>query len=136
MIANESRESRMVVVERDADGKPTVWCDPEIVDLVTALNAAGIRTVASCSGHGEKNGNIALADGRELIIVPNYKEGRRVEKLAVTPGMSNAELASTIGLTSKELYKCGSLGETYGLFHTHLSKLLEAQLERAKAGTL
>src|SRR5690606_39841374 len=61
------RESQMVVIERDASGKPTVWCDPEIADLVRALNAGGIRTVASCSGHGHRPGNIALADGRELI---------------------------------------------------------------------
>lgn len=63
-----SREAAMVVLERGADGTPTVWCDPEIADLVGALNAAGIRTVASCSGHGEREGCIALADGRELVI--------------------------------------------------------------------
>lgn len=63
------REAQMVVLERDATGRPTVWCDPEIADLVRALNAGGVRTIASCSGHGEKNGSILLADGRELVIV-------------------------------------------------------------------
>ena len=63
----------MVVIERDANGTPTVWCDPEIADLVGALICAGIRTVASCSGHGEKPGIISLADGRELLIAPDYE---------------------------------------------------------------
>lgn len=48
-----SREAQMVVIERGPDGTPTVWCDPEIADLVRALNAGGIRTVASCSGHSK-----------------------------------------------------------------------------------
>lgn len=76
-----SRESRMVVISRDKKGKPTVWCDPEIVDLVKALNDGGIPTKASCSGHGERNGNIALQDGRELIIANNWEDARRIERL-------------------------------------------------------
>ena len=36
--------------------------------IVAALNAGGVRTVASCCGHGDMNGNIILADGRVLII--------------------------------------------------------------------
>lgn len=74
-----SRESEMVVIERDAEGTPTVWCDPEIVDLVRALNAGGVRTVASCSGHGQQFGVISLADGRELLIAPSFEEARRAE---------------------------------------------------------
>lgn len=76
---SESRESRMVVLCRKPDGTPSVWCDPEIADLVQALNAGGIPTVASCSGHGESPGNIALADGRELIIAKDYAEARAIE---------------------------------------------------------
>lgn len=74
------REAAMVVIQRDAEGKPTVWCDPEIVDLVTALNAGGISTVASCSGHGPQSGIISLRDGRELIIAGNYDTARRYER--------------------------------------------------------
>lgn len=81
MTPNKSREELMVVIERDANGKPTVWCDPEIVGLVRALNAGGIRTVASCSGHGHRPGSIALADGRELIIAPDYETARKVDAL-------------------------------------------------------
>lgn len=64
-----SRESRMVVLRRSSDGAPAVWCDPEIADLVGALNSGGVPTVASCSGHGEKPGGIALSDGRQLLIL-------------------------------------------------------------------
>lgn len=64
-----SREDAMVVV------RPGVWCDPCLVPLVAALNFGGIKTVASCCGHGEQEGRIALADGRELIVrVAAYDE--------------------------------------------------------------
>lgn len=41
------------------------WC---IHQIVSALNAGGIETVASCCGHGKVNGRIDLADGRVLEI--------------------------------------------------------------------
>lgn len=75
------REERMVIIERDEDGTPTVWCDPCIAPLVKALNDAGIRTVASCCGHSHRPGNIALADGRWLVIAQNDEEWRRIEAL-------------------------------------------------------
>ena len=36
--------------------------------IVAALNSVGIRTVASCCGHGKMKGNIVLEDGRALIV--------------------------------------------------------------------
>lgn len=39
-----------------------------IADIVAALNAANIITVASCCGHGDQDGIISLEDGRELIV--------------------------------------------------------------------
>ena len=40
-----------------------------IADIVAALNAANLPTVASCCGHGDEGGaDIALADGRRLRI--------------------------------------------------------------------
>ena len=57
--------------------------DEEIRDLVDVLNKNGYKTVASCSGHGKKDGNIALVDGRELIIVGNFERARRIERLIV-----------------------------------------------------
>lgn len=52
-----------------------------IAPLVEALNAAGLPTVASCCGHGQMPGNIALEDGREIIIVPDFDTGRRIDAL-------------------------------------------------------
>ena len=63
-----TREDQMVVIESDETGKPSIWCDPEIADLVTALNTGKLQTVASCSGHGDRLGVISLKDGRQLII--------------------------------------------------------------------
>ena len=81
---NETREERMVVVTRKPDGTPDVFCDPEIVDIVTALNAGGIRTVASCSGHGYRPGSIALADGRWLTIAADFQEWQEIEAIFPT----------------------------------------------------
>lgn len=75
-----SRESEMVVIRRDNNGSPTVWCDPEIVDIVAALNDSGLKTAASCSGHGERLGSISLADGRQLIICDNLEAHNNVFK--------------------------------------------------------
>lgn len=47
-------------------------------DLVRALNNAGFKTIACCCGHGKQPGNIALADGRELFIAPDYETGRAI----------------------------------------------------------
>ena len=39
-----------------------------IADIVAALNAANIPTVASCCGHGKILGSIILDDGRDIKI--------------------------------------------------------------------
>jgi hypothetical protein len=39
-----------------------------IADIVAALNAANIRTVASCCGHGQIDGIVSLEDGRQIEI--------------------------------------------------------------------
>ena len=41
------------------------WC---IHQIVAALNAGGVETVACCCGHGKQDGRIDLVDGRVLII--------------------------------------------------------------------
>lgn len=71
-----NRESEMVVLRQDEQGNPTVWCDPEIADLVDALNTEQIATAASCSGHGYRPGFIALADGRVLMVFENLKSAQ------------------------------------------------------------
>ncbi len=54
------------------------YVDRCIAPLVEALNAAGIRTLASCCGHGVTTAAIALADGRQLVILDDIgtEEGR------------------------------------------------------------
>lgn len=54
--------------------------DACIAPIVLALNDAGIFTIASCCGHGKRPGNIALGDGRELIIAPDYETGRTIDR--------------------------------------------------------
>jgi DNA-binding NtrC family response regulator len=50
-----------------------------IADIVAALNAGGIVTIASCCGHGKTDGIISLEDGRELLIKMN--ENKNCESL-------------------------------------------------------
>ena len=45
-----------------------------VADIVAALNAANIRTVASCCGHGKIPANIALGDGRIMSLSEPGKE--------------------------------------------------------------
>jgi hypothetical protein len=51
------------------NGQP-VGIDKCIFDIICALNAEGLETVASCCGHGKRAGSIILKDGRELVIFP------------------------------------------------------------------
>lgn len=51
------------------------WC---IHHIVAALNAGGVRTVASCCGHKEMLGLISLEDGRQLLVVDTFEEAERM----------------------------------------------------------
>jgi hypothetical protein len=51
-----------------------------IQQMVRALNDGGIETIASCCGHGNTIGSIALKDGRELMIAPDFETAREVER--------------------------------------------------------
>jgi hypothetical protein len=79
MCEQSSVESFTILNARDEPRLIDV--DSCIAPIVRALNAMGVVTVASCCGHGKRPGNIALADGRELIIVPDYESGRRVDSI-------------------------------------------------------
>ena len=74
-----SREDAMVVLREDANGKPAVWCDPDIADIVKALIDAGLVTKASCCGHGHQPGSVCLSDGREVLVV-TYEQARFISK--------------------------------------------------------
>ncbi len=53
---------------RPISGNATAPVDSCIAPLVQALNDANIETTGSCCGHGNGDGSITLADGRELLI--------------------------------------------------------------------
>lgn len=53
--------------------KKSYHVDACIAPIVKALNNANIETIASCCGHGEVKGRIALRDGRELVIFNEYE---------------------------------------------------------------
>lgn len=74
----------LVPVEEVLDpvsGFPLEGVDEEIRPIVAALWAAGIGTRASCSGHGHRPGVITLADGRELIVAPDFDTARKIDAL-------------------------------------------------------
>lgn len=85
------REEAMTVLRRDSNGKPTVWCDPEIADLVDALNSGSLATVASCSGHGHRPGRIALADGRELFVAENFQQADFIDRNLPFPDINGVQ---------------------------------------------
>lgn len=61
-----------IPASRSASGETerrTACIDRCLADLVRALQAAGIDTCASCCGHGETCGHIALQDGRDLLVL-------------------------------------------------------------------
>jgi len=74
-----------ITAERSPTGKAyyrDMPIDKCIAPIVRALQEGGIDMNGSCCGHGECEGCIALADGRELIIlepedVIAYRHGGR-----------------------------------------------------------
>lgn len=49
-----------------------------LLPIINALNGDGIPTTASCCGHGQQPGSVALKDGRVLVIMPTLEEGNRI----------------------------------------------------------
>lgn len=52
----------------DTEFKPK-GVDSCIAEIVETLTKAKIYTITSCCGHGKRNGEIILEDGRKLIII-------------------------------------------------------------------
>jgi len=83
------REAAMVVLDPgtpERHGRDGVWCDPCLVPLIRALNDGGVRTIASCCGHGTVEGWIALADGRQLGIFATLNQFRKMQGLGPVEG--------------------------------------------------
>jgi hypothetical protein len=74
--------------------RKVVGIDSCIAPIVAALNAGGLPTVASCCGHGKRPGNVALTDGRELVIAPDFDTARKVDRAfpAIFPKSDGAQL--------------------------------------------
>ena len=62
-------------------GFTTAGVDACIARLIQALNDGGFQTIASCCGHGVQPAVIALEDGRELIVMPDYESSRELDDL-------------------------------------------------------
>lgn len=57
-----------------------------IARIVKALNtSAWCRTTSSCCGHDIRFGQIALEDGRVILIMPNQKSADALNPLLKTP---------------------------------------------------
>lgn len=85
-------EEPTVIIKTD---RGPVDVDESIAPIVWALNAVGAETIASCSGHGHRPGNIALRDGREIIIARDFEEARRID--ALFPVGANGEVCGLEG---------------------------------------
>jgi hypothetical protein len=64
-----------------SDKPKRVDVDSCIASLVRSLNESGFTTLASCCGHGRRPGNIALIDGRELVIAKDFAEARSIDAI-------------------------------------------------------
>lgn len=124
-ILNAKLEPRLIDVDK---------C---ISEIVRAFNAMGIITVASCCGHGKRPGNIALADGREIIIAPDFETGRKIDSIFPPLNPIDGEDYSPL-LTDKEkirldyiYHRCGFGDDPKGqVFAEHSGELFSGKIVR------
>ena len=87
--------------------------DECIRPMINALNAGGIETVASCCGHRNTIGTIALKDGRELLIAKDFETARKINShfpdIHGNSQQGNKELRFTRDGALAECPCCGSL---------------------------
>ncbi len=81
-----------------------VEIDEEIAPIVKALNAAGVVTRASCSGHGQRPASIMLVDGREVIIARSHDEARLI-LAALSPSPDTQDDDETYEIGKREGYE-------------------------------
>lgn len=68
MCDHSNREAAMTVIDADT------WCDPCIEPLVRALNDGGLRTIASCCGHGRRPSSVVFSDDRVLLVLSSIED--------------------------------------------------------------
>ena len=109
-----------------------VQVDSCIAQIVLCLNAGDIMTVASCCGHGNRPGNIALEDGRELVIAPNYEAGRAIDKMFAniqgewSPIQNLVSAVSDLMICFPEFIKKGSIDEDFTLPYLKVDAVRDA----------
>lgn len=55
--------------------------DKCLIPFIEALNNIGLKTIASCCGHGRRPGSIALEDGKEIAIFETFEDARKMDML-------------------------------------------------------
>jgi len=79
-MCKQGDTSQMLITDKSGN-KKLIDVDNCIFGLVKALNDNGFHTKACCCGHGAHSGNIALMDGRELIIAKDYETARKFDNM-------------------------------------------------------
>ena len=64
----------MMVIEENS-----IWCDPCLEGTIRSLNLGGLKTVASCCGHGSNFSTVLLADGRWIVILPDHESFSKMD---------------------------------------------------------
>lgn len=95
-FGGEKTYANQVVMPLDGRTRCIDWC---IHHIIAALNAANVRTTASCCGHGRLPGRIDLEDGRVLTITK--------------PAVSNPECGHWV--PTKGCRECSTEGVVRGL---------------------
>ena len=79
-MCQQGDTTTLFAIPQPNDKMKDIVVDSCLAELVATLNNAGFHTIACCCGHGVRPGSIALHDGREFIIAPNYESARITEK--------------------------------------------------------
>jgi hypothetical protein len=95
------REDNMIALS------DTVWCDPCIVRLVSALNDGGLPTIASCCGHNRRPATTFLANDAGVVLWMATAEYDRIAGL--WPGINDEP--ATLTLRGAPCDSCYSLPE-------------------------
>lgn len=106
--------------------------DPCLISLIKVLNKVGLKTIASCCGHGHRPGNIALEDGREIIIARNYQEAREIDKLFPVSITGESKTKEKIMKPLKEGIRIDKLDKNQAIIEIKVSNQFKVRFLIAK----
>ena len=78
--ATEENRTKVILLE----GGKEIDVDIEIADLVEALNKCGVKTIASCSGHGFQPARISLPNAE--IMITTFEQAQKITR--IFPGIN------------------------------------------------